>query len=543
MSSPPGNEPIERSDADPASEPEEAVGGLAVAWKEGRAFFTDLVQRLARSDLFFMAGAITFNVLVALVPLILLIVGISGYVVTARFGHPTPELLRVLLAYLPEVQGDIELVQTVGRIVEGIVEERTGFTLVGAVVLAWISTRLVATLRVVLRNIFSPDEDRGFLTGKIFDLQVVLLGGFLLLLNMAATVALRTVETVGVVVLGLGGDTAAFTQWALGHLLAFLSAWILFYLLYKYVPARRIPWRTAAVGATFTAVFYELMKVGFTWYVTSLANFTTAYGSLAVAAILFFWIYYSSVVFIVGGLVARSYEIRREVRMRRKGRGTMGASTALILALSLALPGALQAQSLAPFGGNGGNGGGASNGGGLLNPGEAVVFADRSLEREMVVDRPLVEHDGAYVVVHIAESRVLVMEGREVVWSAPAGTGHGFELEGAGQEWTFTTPVGMFQVLRKEKDPVWIAPDWYYVQRGWPTPATSADRLRIPGTLGTSAVYLGDGIAIHGTDRPELLMNTDPESRRVSHGCIRLTDEAARQLYHLVDVGTPVLVF
>ncbi|GEM_PF-134432 len=543
MSSPPGNEPIERSDADPASEPEEAVGGLAVAWKEGRAFFTDLVQRLARSDLFFMAGAITFNVLVALVPLILLIVGISGYVVTARFGHPTPELLRVLLAYLPEVQGDIELVQTVGRIVEGIVEERTGFTLVGAVVLAWISTRLVATLRVVLRNIFSPDEDRGFLTGKIFDLQVVLLGGFLLLLNMAATVALRTVETVGVVVLGLGGDTAAFTQWALGHLLAFLSAWILFYLLYKYVPARRIPWRTAAVGATFTAVFYELMKVGFTWYVTSLANFTTAYGSLAVAAILFFWIYYSSVVFIVGGLVARSYEIRREVRMRRKGRGTMGASTALILALSLALPGALQAQSLAPFGGNGGNGGGASNGGGLLNPGEAVVFADRSLEREMVVDRPLVEHDGAYVVVHIAESRVLVMEGREVVWSAPAGTGHGFELEGAGQEWTFTTPVGMFQVLRKEKDPVWIAPDWYYVQQGWPTPATSADRLRIPGTLGTSAVYLGDGIAIHGTDRPELLMNTDPESRRVSHGCIRLTDEAARQLYHLVDVGTPVLVF
>ncbi|MEX0842832.1 MAG: L,D-transpeptidase [Gemmatimonadota bacterium] len=37
-------------------------------------------------------------------------------------------------------------------------------------------------------------------------------------------------------------------------------------------------------------------------------------------------------------------------------------------------------------------------------------------------------------------------------------------------------------------------------------------------------------------------MDPVPETRRVSHGCIRLTDEAARQLYHLVEVGSPVLV-
>ncbi len=208
------------------------------------------------------------------------------------------------------------------------------------------------------------------------------------------------------------------------------------------------------------------------------------------------------------------------------------------LAFLVALP--LGAQMLAPFGGNGN---GAGGGGGLLNPGEAVVFADRSLEREMVVDAPLVEHDGAYVVVHIAESRVFVMEGREVIWSAPAGTGHGFQLEGAGQEWTFTTPVGMFQVLRKEKDPVWIVPDWWFVQRNMTPPARNHPSRYMSGTLGTSALFLGDGIAIHGTDRPELLMNNDPEARRVSHGCIRLTDEAARQLYHLVEVGTPVLIY
>jgi L,D-transpeptidase ErfK/SrfK len=171
-----------------------------------------------------------------------------------------------------------------------------------------------------------------------------------------------------------------------------------------------------------------------------------------------------------------------------------------------------------------------------------VVYATRSLEREIRLDRPLVEHDGPYVVVHLAENRVLLMEGTEIVWSAPPAPGTD-SSSGQGREWTFTTPIGMFRVLRKEKDPVWIAPDWWYVQRNIPIPAHDHPSRFIRGTLGTTALFLGDGIAIHGTDRPELLLNPDPEARRVSHGCIRLTNEAARQLYHRVDVGTPVLIY
>jgi hypothetical protein len=49
-------------------------------------------------------------------------------------------------------------------------------------------------------------------------------------------------------------------------------------------------------------------------------------------------------------------------------------------------------------------------------------------------------------------------------------------------------------------------------------------------------VYLGEEIAIHGTDRPELL------GQRVSHGCIRLENKYAQRLYHNVQVGTPVVI-
>ncbi len=171
------------------------------------------------------------------------------------------------------------------------------------------------------------------------------------------------------------------------------------------------------------------------------------------------------------------------------------------------------------------------------------VLGEAAGEEAIELDAPLVDLSGPYVLVHLATNRVYLMDGGASLWSAPAGTGTGFRLAGAGKQWTFTTPEGLFRVRRKEKDPVWIAPDWYFVEQGLPVPDDNDPSRRFAGPMGNTAIYLGDGIAIHGTSRPDLILNPDPEGRRVSHGCIRLTNESARELYHLVQVGTPVLIF
>ena len=478
----------------------------------------------------------------AVVPLVLLVVGLAGFFVSARFDQGPTELVDVLVSFLPLAAGDVPLSDAVRQLLGALIEERAGFSFIGGIILLWISTRLVGSLRIVLRHVFELPADRGLIQGKLFDLAVVLLGGLLLLTNVGVTVAVRSLQAFGVDLIGLSGATAALVGTFVGWLVSFGSAWVLFFLLYWLIPARRIPLRSSVLGASFTAVVYEVMKASFAWYVTSIANYSNLYGSIGVAIVLFFWIYYGAVVFILGGYVARVNQVRRSERMgiagerpatQSGGPPSVGRAVALILVVCLPTPTA--AQSFAPFGGNGSLPG-------FLNGAEGVVFASSSLERNLSLDRPLVNHDGPYVIVHIAESRVLVMEGTEVVWSSPAGTGHGFQLEGQGRSWTFTTPVGMFRVLRREKDPVWIAPDWYYIEQNLPIPP-AAQRARVSGTLGTSALFLGDGIAIHGTNRPELLLDPDPDARRVSHGCIRLTNEAARELYHRVEVGTPVLIF
>jgi membrane protein len=265
-----------------------------------------------------MAGAISFNVLAALVPLFLFSVGITGYVLEATtFGDPTERVIELLMQVLPEMGGDIDLVNTIRLQISGIIERRTGLTVFSAILLVWFSTRLVGTLRAVLKEVFDVATDRSIVRGKIFDMQVVLVGGVLLIVNVGITTALFTARDYGVTLLGLE-ENASLIEEVLGRAIAFGSIWVLFLGIYRYLPARLIPWRTALIGATFAAVLHEFLKFAFGFYATEIATYSL-YGNLITLAVFYFWIYYEAQVFILGGEFAQVWTMRRALRVRTRG--------------------------------------------------------------------------------------------------------------------------------------------------------------------------------------------------------------------------------
>jgi membrane protein len=250
-------------------------------------------------------------VLVAVVPLVLLLVGGVGFLVGDRLGGVSPDVVELLVGLLPQGSG-VEIAEGVERLMAGLVAERAGLSLVGALVLAWISTRLAGTLRIVLRHVFEVQKERGLVVGKLFDFGVVLGAGALVLVNFGVTLGARAVERFGLNVLGDIPGVRWIFSWSFGTALSLGTAWILFFLLYRYLPARSVSFRVAAVGATFATVGFELLKVAFAWYVTSVANYSNAYGSLSAGAVLFFWIYYSSILFVLGGVLARTVELHAD---------------------------------------------------------------------------------------------------------------------------------------------------------------------------------------------------------------------------------------
>ena len=353
-------------------EPEGATFGVALPplsrAQRVRSFLRRVYDKAGDDNIFFLAGAISFNVLVAIVPLFLFAVGVTGLVLTARFGDPTTVIVTRLLDYLPAVGGGVDLVGTVNDAIDGLLRGRTGLTAVGAVLLVWLSTRLIADAAgraqggvrcssgprhhrrqdfrhpggdhrgcpgageprhhyhrggcQELRRRCSRGDGRGGLFRRpdvddcgVLSLRLGSFPGPLRALGITTTV--EAAKNFGVDALGVTGEAVSFVDLTWTIAVSYLSAWVLFLGLYRYLPARSVPWKTAVVAATFTATLSEALKYAFSWYATSVADFGSTYGNLITMAVLFSWIYYVAIVFILGGEVAQVWTMRRALLASR----------------------------------------------------------------------------------------------------------------------------------------------------------------------------------------------------------------------------------
>lgn len=224
---------------------------------------------------------------------------------------------------------------------------------------------------------------------------------------------------------------------------------------------------------------------------------------------------------------------------------------------------------------------------------EAGVVEDTL--RQLQAAQPPDPGDQPYIVVSIAENRLWYRQGDSVLFTTRVATGSGKSLVKVtgGEQWKFDTPRGRLVVLEKEEQPVWVPPDWHFVeaarnrglgiirlQRGQRIELAGGGALMVRGSdvvrvhpdgrmeayqvtdgreivangnivippfgtnqrkyadvLGTHRLKLGDGYALHGTNRPETI------GRSVSHGCVRLTNADIAALYDMVPVGTPVYIY
>lgn len=288
-----------------------------MALRGAREFLGHVVRKADEDNIFFLAGAIAFNVIVAFVPLVFAMLGIAGTILRIRQADPTALLLGYVLRAIPPVSPEFE--RAVAELLAGIIAQSTGLLSVGMIFLIWVAARLVGTLRTVLNEIFDVRERRGYIAGKLFDLKMVVAAGTLFALNFVLTAGAEVVARLGIEFLGIRPGGWADPRVVYGTVVALLTIWVMFLLVYRYLPAHRVPWPGAFIAATFTAVAFELMKQGFSWYITNVADFASIYGGyIAMLIILILWIYYSAVAFVLGGEVAHVALLQRIRRQQRE---------------------------------------------------------------------------------------------------------------------------------------------------------------------------------------------------------------------------------
>ena len=72
--------------------------------------------------------------------------------------------------------------------------------------------------------------------------------------------------------------------------------------------------KTVALSALCAALLWEVAKQAFGFYITRFASFERLYGTYALVVLPAFWVYYSSVIFIVGAEIGQLYRTRHHVQ-------------------------------------------------------------------------------------------------------------------------------------------------------------------------------------------------------------------------------------
>lgn len=157
-----------------------------------------------------------------------------------------------------------------------------------------------------------------------------------------------------------------------------------------------------------------------------------------------------------------------------------------------------------------------------------------SLQSQLAALKPR----GTFIVIDTGRNLLSLYKDDEKVLEAVCSTGSGRALSDPARHrlWVFDTPRGEFTIRAKYPEPVWVKPDWAFLEEGEPIPRDLAARLA-PTELGAYAMDLGDGYLIHGTLYERAL------GLSITHGCVRLGDRDLETVYKSVRIGTPVYIF
>jgi membrane protein len=269
-------------------------------------------------NVFFLAGGLAFNILLAAVPFFLLVVTGLTYLLTGDSASSSALITSMLEALLPP-QADV--VRTaILTILNDVLHARASLAIYSAIGFIWFSTRLFGSLRSVLAEVFDVENERGIVAGKIFDIKITVIASVLIVLYAAVSFYLAIYTRSGVQLLaelGIRAEAIGSLQYWLGQLVAFTVIFLMFFALYKFLPLRRVRARAAVVAALFTTLSFEVARHLFARFIGSFHPGSLYTGTIAALVIAVVWVYYSALIFILGGEVGQVYELRRTRRRQR----------------------------------------------------------------------------------------------------------------------------------------------------------------------------------------------------------------------------------
>lgn len=277
-------------------------------------------QLWMKENAFSLAGSLAFYTLFSLAPTVIIAVTVIGVVLGEQAAQG--QIVAQMQGFLGQEAAElIERAVAQARIQEaGLLPSIFGFValLVGATT---VFAQMQHSLNTIWGVIAKPSRNSLFilLKQRLFSLTIVLAIGFVLLVSLLASVALRTA-------IDFTADYLPFTRFLMGgfeFILSMVMIGLLFGTIFKVLPDVRLSWRDTFVGAVLTAALFSLGRYAIAAYLAYTAT-ASAYGAAGSVVVILLWVYYSSLILLFGAAFTKCHLLAR-------GRRVIPRNTAVLI--------------------------------------------------------------------------------------------------------------------------------------------------------------------------------------------------------------------
>lgn len=257
-----------------------------------------LIKSIVNNDFCGMAAEMGFMMVIGIFPFMLFLMAIFGWL-----GHKS--MIEPIFLFLKNVMPAqaINLLRTVLN--EAMVFQNADLmAIIGFCITLVLSTNAIAVVLKGLNRAYKVEETRNFVYTRLLSLIMVFVDAMVLFLSINLIVFGKVIITSLVRTLHISIPTASLIltmRWPVAFAALFMMAFLSYYVLPNLHGKETFKMRSALPGTWFFCVFWLIGSGGFSIYVNNLNTYNMVYGTIGAFAVLMVWLYYTSILILIGG--------------------------------------------------------------------------------------------------------------------------------------------------------------------------------------------------------------------------------------------------
>jgi membrane protein len=279
-------------------------------------YFGGLYDRTDRHHWFLLSGGLAFSLFVCIIPMVLIIFWLLGkFLNSVEVEMQINTLIDTVIPYRTYAQF---VKDVIFERVQEVVEYRNIAGWVGIIGLFFAASGFASSLRTILNKVNGTDIDINIFLGKLRDFLVIII---IVLVFLVLILTLPMLDFL----ISFAQSTPylqVFNQPIFHRVFtasfSFFVMFLIFAVLYKFMPTKKIRKRSVVLGAIWASIFWVGAKILFGIYLSNFTTFSRIYGAYALGIVVAFWIYYTAAVFILGAEIGKLFDERVSLKIEKR---------------------------------------------------------------------------------------------------------------------------------------------------------------------------------------------------------------------------------